>query len=72
MTLYLAHRGYHYSPATIHKYMNTEMRLFSAVRPKKTGYEHRKPHQVFANKLHQDFTVEKSNQKWCTDFTYLF
>ena len=39
---------------------------------KKTGYEHRKPHQVFANKLHQDFTAEKPNQKWCIDFTYLF
>ena len=72
MMVYLARRGYHYSSATIHKYMNTQMRLFSVVRPKKPSYEHGKPHQVFENKLHQDFTAEKPNQKWCTDFTYLF
>ena len=52
--------------------MNTEMKLFSVVRPKKPCYEHGKQHKVFENKLHQDFTAEKPNQKWCTDFTYLF
>ena len=72
MTVYLARRGYHYSPTTIHKYMNTEMKLFSVVRPKKPCYEHGKQHMVFENKLHQDFTAERPNQKWCTDFTYLF
>ncbi len=72
MTVYLARRGYHYSPTTIHKYMNTEMKLFSVVRPKKPCYEHGKQHKVFENKLHQDFTAKKPNQKWCTDFTYLF
>ena len=72
MTVYLARRGYHYSPTTIHKYMNTEMKLFSVVRPKKPCYEHGKQHKVFENKLHQDFTAEKPNQKWCMDFTYLF
>ena len=72
MTVYLARRGYHYSSTTIHKYMNTEMKLFSVVRPKKPDYEHGKPHKIFGNKLHQNFTAEKPNQKWCTDFTYLF
>ena len=72
MTVYLARRGYHYSPTTIHKYMNAEMKLFSVVRPKKPCYEHGKQHMVFENKLHQDFTAERPNQKWCTDFTYLF
>src|SRR5699024_12271999 len=24
------------------------------------------------NKLAQNFTAERTNQKWCTDFTYLF
>ncbi len=72
MTVYLERRGYHYSPTTIHKYMNTEMKLFSVVRPKKPCYEHGKQHMVFENKLHQDFTAERPNQKWCTDFTYLF
>ena len=44
------------------------------MRPKKPDYGHGKPqlHKVFENKLHQDFTAEKPNQKWCTDFTYLF
>lgn len=40
MKVYLAHRGYHYSSTTIHKYMHTEMRRFSVVHPKKTKYEH--------------------------------
>lgn len=50
------------------------IKLFSVVRPKKPDYGHGKPqlHKVFENKLHQDFTAEKPNQKWCTDFTYLF
>lgn len=72
MTVYLARQGYLYSPTTIHKYMNTEMKLFSIVRPKKPVCGHAKPHKVFDNRLHQDFTAEKPNQKWCTDFTYLF
>ena len=72
MTVYLARRGYDYSPATIHKYMNTQLGLRSVVRPKKQGYKHEKPHKVFENKLKQDFTADKVNQKWCTDFTYLF
>lgn len=63
MTVYLARRGYHYNPTTIHKYMNTEMKLFSIVRPKKLGNEHGRPHKVFENKLHQDFTAETPNQK---------
>lgn len=72
MTVYLARRGYHYSPATIHKYMNTELGLYSIVRPQKPDYEHGKPHRIFENKLGQNFTADKVNQKWCTDFTYLF
>ena len=34
--------------------------------------EYGAPHKVFENKLHQDFKAESINQKWCTDFTYLF
>ena len=52
--------------------MNAEMKLFSIVRPKKPVCRHAKPHKVFDNRLHQDFTAEKPYQKWCTDFTYLF
>ena len=52
--------------------MNTELDLRSIVRPKKQGYEHGKPHKVFDNQLNQNFTADEINQKWCTDFTYLF
>ena len=70
--VYLGRRGYCYSPATIHKYMNTELGLHSVVRPKKPGTRPGKPHKVFENRLKQDFRAERPNQKWCTDFTYLF
>lgn len=52
--------------------MNTELGLRSIVRPKKPDYGHTKPHKVFENKIKQDFTADTVNQKWCTDFTYLF
>lgn len=52
--------------------MNVEMGLRSVVRPRKPSYKHGKPHRIFENKLHQDFSADKPNQKWCTDFTYLF
>ena len=72
MTVYLRHEGHSYSAMTIHKYMNTEMGLRSVVRPKKPGTKPGKPHKVFENRLKQDFTAERINCKWCTDFTYLF
>jgi transposase InsO family protein len=40
--------------------------------PQKNRLPQRKTHKVFGNLLKQDFTAEKINQKWCTDFTYLF
>ena len=52
--------------------MNTELGLRSIVRPKKPGCEHGKPHKVFENRLKQSFQADGINQKWCTDFTYLF
>ena len=72
MTVYLVRRGYEYSPATIHKYINTELGVHSIVHPKKPDYQRGKAHKVFENKINQDFTAERVNQKWCTDFTYLF
>ena len=72
MTVYLERRGYRYSRTTVHKYMNRELGLHSIVRPKKPGAKPGKPHKVFENKLRQDFHADKPNQKWCTDFTYLF
>ena len=58
--------------ATVHKYMNTELQLFSITRKRKPDYEYGALHKVFENKLRQDFKAESINQKWCTDFTYLF
>ena len=72
MCIYLERRGIHYSPTTIHKYMNMQLRLRSIVRPQKPEYQTGKPHKVFANLLAQDFSASAPNQKWCTDFTYLF
>ena len=72
MTIYLKQQGYNYSAATIHKYMNTELGLRSIVRPKKPWTKSGKPHKVFENRLKQNFSADKPNQKWCTDFTYLY
>lgn len=72
MTVYLNRKGYNYSTTTIHKYRNTEMGLHSIVRLQKPGTKPGKPHKIFENKLKQDFHADEPNQKWCTDFTYLF
>ena len=72
MAAYLKQEGYNRSFTTIHKYMNTELGLRSIVRPKKPWIKPEKPHKVFENRLNQDFRADRPNQKWCTDFTYLF
>lgn len=69
---YLIRKGYDVSRLTVHKYMNTELHLYSVSRKRKENYEHGTAHKVFENKLNQDFTADSINQKWCTDFTYLF
>jgi len=52
--------------------MNTEMQLFSISRKNKPEYEHGVAHKVYENKPNQDFHADAINQKWCTDYTYLF
>ena len=52
--------------------MNTEMQLFSVSRKRKPKNEQGTAHKVYENKLNQDFHSDDINQKWCTDFTYLF
>jgi transposase InsO family protein len=52
--------------------MNTELQLFSIARRRKPDYEYGKPHKVFENILNREFQADDINQKWCTDFTYLF
>ena len=72
MQVYLEREGFSYSTTTVHKYMNSILGLKSIVRPKKPEYKHGKPHKVFENKIQQNFSADEINQKWCTDFTYLF
>lgn len=52
--------------------MNKELGLCSVVRRKKTDYRKGSAHKVFENLVHQEFHASEINQKWCTDFTYLF
>ena len=72
MQVYLKREGVLYSRTTVHKYMNRILGLKSIVRPKKPSYQHGEAHKVFENKLKQNFCAKGINQKWCTDFTYLF
>lgn len=72
MKIYLERKNIHLSNLTVHKYMNTELGLASVVRRKKPGYQKGNAHKVFENILQQEFAADEMNQKWCTDFTYLF
>lgn len=72
MRVFLERKSIYLSNLTIHKYMNKELGLYSIVKRKKPGYHKGKAHKVFANLLKQDFTAASINEKWCTDFTYLF
>jgi putative transposase len=69
---HLDRNNIHISCLTVHVYMNRELGLKSVSRRRKPDYEYGKPHKVFKNLLNQNFTAEKPNQKWCTDFTYLY
>ena len=72
MKKFLEREGIHISCTTCHKYMNTELKLYSITRRKKKGSASGKHHKTFDNLLKRDFTAEKPNRKWCVDFTYLF
>ena len=72
MRIFLLRKSIILSKTTVHKYMNKELGLTSIVVKKKPGYIKGQVHKVFPNLLNQDFTADKINQKWCTDFTYLF
>ena len=72
MRIFLARRGIILSKTTVHKYMNKELGLTSIVKRKNPGYVKGNAHKIFLNLLNQNFTSEKANRVWCTDFTYLF
>ena len=58
---YLTCKGYRISRLTVHKYMNTELKLYSVVRKRKTAYEYGEAHKLFENKLVQDFKADNIN-----------
>lgn len=72
MRVYLERKGISLSNLTVHKYMNKELGLYSIVRRKSLHYRKGVSHKVFPNRLEQNFKAEERNQKWATDFTYLF
>ena len=69
---HLERRGIFRSNLTIHKYMNRELGLFSVTRRKRPDYKKGTAHKVFENLLKHEFKAKQRNQRWCTDFTYLF
>ena len=72
MQIFLKRKHVHLSALTVHHYMNKELNLQAIVRRKKPNYQKGTVHKVFDNLLNQDFQAEQINQKWATDFTYLF
>lgn len=72
MKILLEREGIRISCTTCHRYMNTELKLYSICRRKRNSNDSGKQHKAFDNLLNQDFTAAKPNQKWCVDFTYLF
>jgi transposase InsO family protein len=70
--IFLARKKIIISKTTVHKYMNKELGLTSIVKRRKPGYVKGHAHKVFPNLLKQNFTSDKPNRIWCTDFTYLF
>lgn len=71
MKAYLDRKNIKLSNLTVHKYMNVELGLKSITRKKKPDSHVGKPHKVFPNLINQDFSSDKINTKWCTDFTYV-
>lgn len=71
MRIFLARKQIFLSKTTIHKYMNQELELHCICRRKRPGYKKGHAHKIFPNLLKQNFAVEKANQIWCTDFTYI-
>ena len=71
MVIFLRRREIRLSRTTVLKYMR-ELKLRSVVIPKKSRYRKGDCYKKFNNLLKQDFTAIRPNEKWCTDFTYLF
>ena len=61
---------YTYSNQTVYAYMQ-DLGLRSICRRRKPNYVKGKANKIFPNLLNRNFTVDKPNKVWCTDFTYL-
>lgn len=72
MRVFLARKNIKLSALTVHHYMNGDLQLYAIVRRRKPDYRKGKAHKVFDNLLNQNFSAEHINQKWATDFTYVF
>lgn len=71
MRVYLQRVKISLSNTTVLKYMQ-ELGIRSTVTPKKPAYKKGECYKKFENHLNRDFQAEKPNEKWCTDFTYIF
>ena len=71
MRVYLLRAKISLSNTTVLKYMQ-ELGIRSTVRPKKLAYKKGDCYKKFENHLNRAFHAEKPNEKWCTDFTYIF
>ena len=71
MKVFLERKKIFLSQNTVLKYMQ-ELKIHSIRRPKKVRYHKGEQYKKFDNLLKQDFTAKRPNQKWCTDFTYLY
>lgn len=72
MVIFLKRKGISCSKTTVHKYMNKELKLTSIVKRKKPGYKKGHAHKIFPNLVKQNFSSDRINHIWCTDFTYLY
>ena len=71
MRVYLAREGITISDTTILKYMR-EFGIKSTIQRKRPGYKKGECYKKFDNQLDRNFEAVHPNEKWCTDFTYIF
>ena len=71
MRIFMKRYGYDIRNTTMHKYRNKELQLCAVVIHSKPGSKAGKKHEIFNNLLNLNFTVNKKNKIWCTDFTYM-
>lgn len=71
MRVYLARKGINLSSTTTLKYMQ-ELKISSTLLRKKPVYKKGEIYKKYKDHLKQNFYAEKKNQKWCTDFTYVY